>query len=192
MRALTYAPAARPGRSALPQVADASSPPISARRALALGSVLDRRSEIWWLRAPDNSLHGKIVKYTPRVFRNQPVVPSFHAQAPVIVIYWPLGWCCLGSRLNRINKVSITTRCIFFFGSLSRKNLQVKRAWLGLIWDGWPTGKFSRVRMSEDKVCTKDSCWSVGTIYNPRELPGVSTAGPRIGQSVKVILQIEP
>jgi hypothetical protein len=31
--------------------------------------------------------------------------------------------------------------------------------------------------MSEDKVCTKDSCWSVGTIYDPRELPGVSTAG---------------
>jgi hypothetical protein len=33
-----------------------------------------------------------------------------------------------GPRLNRINRVSITTRCIFFFGSLSRKNLQVKRA----------------------------------------------------------------
>jgi hypothetical protein len=25
-------------------------------------------------------------------------------------------------------------------------------------------------------VRTKDSCWSVGTIYDPRELPGVSTA----------------
>jgi hypothetical protein len=24
-------------------------------------------------------------------------------------------------------------------------------------------------------VCTKDSCWSVGIIYDPRELPGVST-----------------
>jgi hypothetical protein len=34
------------------------------------------------------------------------------------------------------------------------------------------------VRMSEDKVRTKDSCWSMGTIYDPRELPGVSTAGP--------------
>jgi hypothetical protein len=31
--------------------------------------------------------------------------------------------------------------------------------------------------MSEDKVHTKDSCWSVGTIYDPRELPGVSIAG---------------
>jgi hypothetical protein len=29
--------------------------------------------------------------------------------------------------------------------------------------------------MSEDKVRTKHSCWSVGTIYDPRELPGVST-----------------
>jgi hypothetical protein len=35
--------------------------------------------------------------------------------------------------------------------------------------------------MSEDKVRTKDSCWSVGTIYDPRELPGVSTAGPGLG-----------
>jgi hypothetical protein len=35
-------------------------------------------------------------------------------------------------------------------------------------------GSFSWVRMSEDIVCTKDLCWSVGTIYDPRELPGVS------------------
>jgi hypothetical protein len=34
--------------------------------------------------------------------------------------------------------------------------------------------------MSEDKVCTKDSCWFVGTIYDPSELPGVSTVGLEI------------
>jgi hypothetical protein len=33
-------------------------------------------------------------------------------------------------------------------------------------------------------VRTKDLCWSVGTIYDPRELPGVSTAGPGIGRGV--------
>jgi hypothetical protein len=38
--------------------------------------------------------------------------------------------------------------------------------------------------MSDDKVCTKDSCWSVGTIYDPSELPRVSTAGPGIGRGV--------
>jgi hypothetical protein len=27
-------------------------------------------------------------------------------------------------------------------------------------------------------VRTKGSCWSMGTIYDSRELPGVSTAGP--------------
>jgi hypothetical protein len=43
---------------------------------------------------------------------------------------------------------------------------------------------FSWVHMSEDKVCTKDLCWSVGTIYDPRELPGVSTAGLGIGRDV--------
>jgi hypothetical protein len=58
------------------------------------------------------------------------------------VISWPLGWWYPSPKLNRINRVSIPTRCIFFFGSLSRKNLQVKRAWLGTIWNGWPIGKF--------------------------------------------------
>jgi hypothetical protein len=43
---------------------------------------------------------------------------------------------------------------------------------------------FSGARMSEDKVCTKDPCWSVGTIYDPRELAGVSTTGPEIGRGV--------
>jgi hypothetical protein len=47
-------------------------------------------------------------------------------------------------------------------------------------------GSFSRVRMSEDKVRTKCTCWSVGTIYNPRELPGVSTTG----QGVDGVLQV--
>jgi hypothetical protein len=42
--------------------------------------------------------------------------------------------------------------------------------------------------MSEDKVRTKDLCWSVGTIYDPRELSGVSTASPRIGWGVTVKL----
>jgi hypothetical protein len=32
--------------------------------------------------------------------------------------------------------------------------------------------------MSEDKVRTKDPCWPMGTIYDPRELLGVSTADP--------------
>jgi hypothetical protein len=43
------------------------------------------------------------------------------------------GMGCPSPRLNRINRVYIPTRCIFFFGSLARKNLQVKRAWLGAI-----------------------------------------------------------
>jgi hypothetical protein len=33
-------------------------------------------------------------------------------------------------------------------------------------------------------VCTKDPCWFVGTIYDPRELPGVGTTGPGIGRGV--------
>jgi hypothetical protein len=41
--------------------------------------------------------------------------------------------------------------------------------------------------MSEDKVRIKDSCWSVGMIYDARELAGVSTVGPGIGPGVTSI-----
>jgi hypothetical protein len=50
-------------------------------------------------------------------------------------------------------------------------------------------GSFSWVRMSEDKVCTKDLYWSVGTIYDPRVLPGISTIGPGIGRGVTTVQQ---
>jgi hypothetical protein len=41
-------------------------------------------------------------------------------------------------------------------------------------------------------VRTKDSCWSVGTIYDPRELPGISTAGLGIGQGVTSGIRANP
>jgi hypothetical protein len=44
-------------------------------------------------------------------------------------------------------------------------------------WDGWPIVKFSRVRMSEDKLRTKHMCWYVGMVDDPKGLPGVSIAG---------------
>jgi hypothetical protein len=53
-------------------------------------------------------------------------------------------------------------------------------------------GSFSRVRMTKDKVCTKYSCWSVGTIYDLRELPGVSTAGLGIGWGVTSGIRADP
>jgi hypothetical protein len=36
------------------------------------------------------------------------------------------------------------------------------------------------VRVSEDKMCTKDLCWSVGMVYDTRGLTGVSIASPRV------------
>jgi hypothetical protein len=41
-------------------------------------------------------------------------------------------------------------------------------------------------------VHTKDSCWSVGTIYDLRELPGVSTACPGIGRGVTSGIRADP
>jgi hypothetical protein len=46
--------------------------------------------------------------------------------------------------------------------------------------------------MSEDKVRTKDSCWSVWMIYDPRELSEVSTAGPGIGRDVTSGIRADP
>jgi hypothetical protein len=41
-------------------------------------------------------------------------------------------------------------------------------------------------------VRTKDSCWSVWMIYDPRELPGVSIAGPGIGRDVTSGIGADP
>jgi hypothetical protein len=44
--------------------------------------------------------------------------------------------------------------------------------------------------MSEDKVRTKDLCWSVGTIYDPSELPGVSTADSGFDGLLQVVSEL--
>jgi hypothetical protein len=41
-------------------------------------------------------------------------------------------------------------------------------------------------------VRTKDPCWSVGMIYDPRELPGVRTAGSGIGRGVTGGIRADP
>jgi hypothetical protein len=41
--------------------------------------------------------------------------------------------------------------------------------------------------MGKDKVRTKDSCWSVGTIYDPRELLGVSTTSLEVERLLQVV-----
>jgi hypothetical protein len=46
--------------------------------------------------------------------------------------------------------------------------------------------------MREDKVCTKDSCWYVETIYDPKELTGVSNTGPGIGRGVTSGIKADP
>jgi hypothetical protein len=40
--------------------------------------------------------------------------------------------------------------------------------------------------MSEDKVRRKDLCWFVGMIYDPRRLPGVSTAGAGVDRVLHI------
>jgi hypothetical protein len=41
-------------------------------------------------------------------------------------------------------------------------------------------------------VRTKNSCWCVGTIYDPIELPGVSTTGKGIGRGVTSGIRSDP
>jgi hypothetical protein len=43
--------------------------------------------------------------------------------------------------------------------------------------------------MSKNKVCPKDSCWTVGMVYDPRWLTGVSTAGPGVDGVLQVVLE---
>jgi hypothetical protein len=47
------------------------------------------------------------------------------------------------------------------------------------------------VRTSEDKLRTKDLCRSVavGMVYDPRRLPGVSTAGSGVDGVLQMVLE---
>jgi len=52
------------------------------------------------------------------------------------------------------------------------------------------SGSTSRVRTSEDKVCRKDLCWSVGTDYVLEKLPDVS--GPGLVEAGRYRMVSEP
>jgi hypothetical protein len=41
-------------------------------------------------------------------------------------------------------------------------------------------GSFSRCAQVRTKVHRKDYSWSVGLVYDPMKLPGVTTARPRV------------
>jgi hypothetical protein len=52
------------------------------------------------------------------------------------MVFW-FGWAVVSwARFYKIDGVSIQTWFAFIFGSLVRKNLKVKRAQHGAIWDG--------------------------------------------------------
>jgi hypothetical protein len=46
------------------------------------------------------------------------------------------------------------------------------------------------VRLSEGKVRTKDSCWSMGTIYDSRELLGVSVVSPGLDGVLQLVSEL--
>jgi hypothetical protein len=50
--------------------------------------------------------------------------------------------------------------------------------------------KFSRVRTSENKVRIKDSCWSVGVVYDTRGLLGVSIIGPTVDGVLQMVSEL--
>jgi hypothetical protein len=43
--------------------------------------------------------------------------------------------------------------------------------------------------MSEDKVRKKDSCWSVGMVYDPKGLPGVSNIDSGVDGVLQMVLE---
>jgi hypothetical protein len=43
------------------------------------------------------------------------------------------------------------------------------------------------MRISKDKMRTKDSCWSVGMDYDPRGLLRVSNTGPRVDKVLQMV-----
>jgi hypothetical protein len=42
------------------------------------------------------------------------------------------------------------------------------------------SGSFPKCAQVRTKVCRKDYGWSVGLVYDPKRLPGVTTARPEV------------
>jgi hypothetical protein len=79
--------------------------------------------------------------------------------------------------------------CIFFSEAYSERTSKLSVLGLEQFGMGDRPGSFLGLRMSEDTVRTKDSCWSVRTIYDARELAGVSTTGPGLDGVLQVVLE---
>jgi hypothetical protein len=87
------------------------------------------------------------------------------------------SWHVHGSHSVCLLKPSVTH---LFLKTYLKRTSRLSVFRLEQSWDWWLIGKFSRVHMSEDNVCTKDSCWSMRMVYYPRGLLGVSNVDPRM------------
>jgi hypothetical protein len=117
----------------------------------------------------------------------RPVAPD----CPVLPcdILAPVDGDILAQCLTKLIEYSYQQGAFSFSKACLERNMGLSVLGLKQSWYGWPTRKSSRVCMSEDKVRTKDSCWSMGMIYDPRGLPGVSTAGLGVVRVLKMVLE---
>jgi hypothetical protein len=109
-----------------------------------------------------------------------------------VVISWPLGWDILAQGLIELIVYSYQQGASSFSEAYLERTSKLSVVGLEQFGMGDRLGSFPRVHMSEDKVRIKDLCWFVGTIYDPRELPVVSTAGPEIGRGVTNGIRADP
>jgi hypothetical protein len=93
--------------------------------------------------------------------------------------------------LNRIDRIPISTK--LFFGSSTKKNFEVKRAWIGAIL-GWVTDQEVGPGCAwvRTKYIEKTSVGLWGHSTNPSKLAGVTPLEPVVGQGVTNGIRVDP
>jgi hypothetical protein len=100
-----------------------------------------------------------------------------------IVISWPLGWDILAQGLIESIEYSYQQGASSFLEAYLERTSKLSVLGLEQFGMGDRPGSFLRCVWVRTKYA-KDSCWSVGTVYDSRELPGVSIVGPGIRRGV--------
>jgi hypothetical protein len=136
--------------------------------AYLLGRFLDR-AKMW-----QAQLHWYVTVRVP-----SPSLPELGFFLLVFdsVISWPLGWWYLGPRLNRINRVLISTRCIFFLEVYLERTFKLSVFGLEQFGVGDRPESFLGCAWVRTK-CAQKIHVGLWRQYTTSELPGVSIAGP--------------
>jgi hypothetical protein len=104
---------------------------------------------------------------------------SGHVAAPDTPMWWGQALLLAQSSRPRLGRVMAWSHIQLFYHATKSSRVGTVLLYSS---KGYPSFWVPTVRICEDKVRTKELCWSVGMIYDFRGLSGVSTSDPGVDE----------